>query len=131
MKLSRIAVGILGAGLLFSTSAFAQENKGKLSLPETVTVEGKQLAPGDYKVQWDGAGPNVEVKILKGKDTVATVPARVVAEPTKTQVDSFGVTNQQDGSHALTAIYFGGKTISLELGQAAAQTTPTTDAGSR
>ncbi len=79
MKMSRFSLAILSAAFLFSTSAFAQsENKGKLSVPETITVEGKQLPPGDYKVEWDGTGPNVEVKILKGKETVATAPARLV-----------------------------------------------------
>jgi hypothetical protein len=61
MKMSRLSLAVLGAAFLFSTSAFAQsENKGKLSVPETITVEGKQLPPGDYKVEWDGTGPNVE-----------------------------------------------------------------------
>ena len=91
MKASKLLSAGLVVALFFATSAFAQgENKGKLSLPESVTVEGKQLPPGNYKVQWEGTGPNVEVKILKGKETVATVPARLVAGQTKTLVDSYG-----------------------------------------
>jgi hypothetical protein len=132
MKMSKLSLAILGAAFLFSTSAFAQsENKGKLSVPDTITVEGKQLPPGNYKVEWEGTGPNVEVKILKGKETVATVPARLVLGPTKAAVDSYGVTKQQDGSRVLSSIYFGGKNLSLEIAQSSAQATPAADASTR
>ncbi len=132
MKMSRISLAVLGAAFLFTTGAFAQnENKGKLSVPETITVEGKQLPPGNYKVEWQGAGPNVEVKILKGKEAVVTAPARLVQAQTKTAVDSFGATQQQDGSRVLTSIYFGGKTYSLELVQNSAQGTSAADATTR
>ena len=125
MKKSGLSLAILGAAFLFSTSAFAQsDNKGKLSVPETITVEGKQLPPGEYKVQWEGTGPNVEVKILKGRETVATAPARVVQAENKTSVDSYGITKQPDGSRALSSIYFGGKNFSLEIVENSAQTTP-------
>ena len=68
MKMSKLSLAILGAAFLFSTSAFAQsENKGKLSVPDTITVEGKQLPPGNYKVEWEGTGPNVEVEDSEGK----------------------------------------------------------------
>jgi hypothetical protein len=128
MKMSKRSLAILGAAFLFSTSAFAQsENKGKLSVPDTITVEGKQLPPGNYKVEWEGTGPNVEVKILKGKDTVATAPARLVQGPTKAAVDSYSVTEQQAGSRVLTSISFAGKNVSLEIGQA----TPAADASTR
>ena len=132
MKMSRLSLAVLGAAFLFTTSAFAQsENKGKLSVPETITVEGKQLPPGNYKVEWAGTGPNVEVKILKGKETVVTAPARLVQAQTKTAVDSYGATKQLDGSRVLSTIYFGGKTYSLELGQTSAQGTPAADATTR
>ena len=43
----------LGLALLLATSAFAA-NKGSLTVQEPMTVNGTQLKPGDYKVQWDG-----------------------------------------------------------------------------
>jgi hypothetical protein len=123
MKLSKLSFTVLA--VLFATRVFAQDdNKGKLALPEAVTVQGNQLSPGDYKLQWDGSGPNVELKILKGKETVATVPARIVPEQKKNAVNSYGVTKQQDGTRALTAIYFGGKNFNLEIVQDSAQATP-------
>ena len=41
----------LGLALLLATSAFAA-NKGSLSVQEPITVNGTQLAPGDYNVEW-------------------------------------------------------------------------------
>ena len=129
MKMSRLSFAVLGAALLFATGAFAQEdNKGKLTISEAVTVDGKQLPPGDYKLQWQGAGPNVELKILKGKETVATVPARIVSEPNKSSVNSYGTTKQQDGTRALSAINFGGKNYGLAIAVNSAEATPATGA---
>lgn len=125
MKMSRLSFAVLGAALWFATGAFAQQdNKGKLSISEAVAVDGKQLPPGEYKLQWEGAGPNVELKILKGKETVATVPARIVPEPNKSSVNSYGVSKQQDGTRALSAINFGGKNYGLELVVNSAEATP-------
>ena len=132
MKMSRLSLTVLGAALLFSTGAFAQEdNKGKLSLPEAVTVQGKQLPPGDYKLQWDGAGPNVELKILKGKETVASVPARIVPEQNKPALNSYGVIKQADGTRALSAVNFAGKNYSLEIVETSAQATPPANTSAR
>ena len=80
MSVSKISKGLLlGLALLLATSGFAA-NKGSLQVDDPVTVNGKPLAAGEYTVKWDGAGPNVEVNIMKGKNVVATVPARMLAE---------------------------------------------------
>ncbi|PYX38222.1 MAG: hypothetical protein DMG75_04465, partial [Acidobacteria bacterium] len=66
MKLSVISKGLLlGMALLLATSAFAS-NKGSMNVQENLTVSGKQLSAGDYQLQWEGSGPNVEVNILRG-----------------------------------------------------------------
>jgi hypothetical protein len=125
MKLWKLSLTLLGAALLFSASAFAQEdNKGKFTLTEAVTLQGKPLPAGDYKLQWEGPGPNVELKILKGKETVATVPARIVPEQNKNAVNSYSLTKQQDGTRALSAIYLSGKNFNLQIVQDSAQTNP-------
>jgi len=67
----------LGLALLLATSAFAA-NKGSLTVQEPMTVNGTQLKPGDYKVEWDGNGPSVELSITQGKKVIAKVPAHVV-----------------------------------------------------
>ena len=118
MKISKLSVFLLTAALLGSSAVLAGEsNKTTLKLYETTTVEGKALQPGDYKVTWEGSGPDVQVTILQGKETVATFQAHVTEQAARNTGDAYGSSADANGSRALTAIYPGGKRISLEIGQ--------------
>jgi autotransporter adhesin len=69
-------VAVLASGL--SLSAFAKDkNETKISLSDSVQVGTTGLKPGDYTLQWEGNGPDVQVKVLKGKNVVATAPAKL------------------------------------------------------
>jgi hypothetical protein len=107
---------LLGLGLLLATSAFAA-NKGSLKLFGAATVGGKQLPAGEYSVVWQGEGSNVDVKILKGNQVIATAPARVVT--LQRTPDSDGTSTKATGEKgtALTEIFFRGKTQALVLDQ--------------
>ena len=121
MKSLKIALVLSGAALVFASGALAGDsNKGTLQLAEKVNVEGKQLNPGTYKVEWDGTGPTVQVTILQGKQAVATFSAHVTEQGTPNSANAYGSNAQPDGSQALTAIYIGGKRTVLELDQQAA-----------
>ena len=117
MRMSRIAVTLFGAALLFSSSAFAggNDNKGSLRLDEKVTVDGTPLNPGKYKVEWTGDGAEVKVSILQGGQTVATFPAHVAEQKATQSADAYASSNQPNGDKALTAIYFSGKHYSLQV----------------
>jgi hypothetical protein len=129
MKLSKLSLTLLGSALLFSSAVLAGDaNKGSLQLYEKVSVEGKALNPGRYTITWDGAGPNVQVTILQGKQTVATFPAHVTEQATRNTEDAYGSASETDGTRTLTAIYPNGKRFSLELGQAAASQATSTPA---
>jgi hypothetical protein len=118
MKKSKLSIALCGAALLLSSAAFAGDsNKATLDLNESVSVEGKTLNPGRYKVEWTGSGADVQVTVLKGKDTVATFPARDVEQPSQNRSDAYGSATQTDGTRSLTAIYIGGKHTVLEVGQ--------------
>jgi len=123
MKVANISFAFLAGALLLAVGTLAGEaNKATLRLQENVTVEGRQLAPGTYKLEWDGAGPDVRVNIVRGKETVATVPARVVEQQARNAQDAYAVTPEADGSKSLTSIYVAGKNFSLQLqGTEAAQ----------
>lgn len=110
----------LGLALLLATSAFAA-NKGSLSVQEAVTVNGTRLAAGDYKVQWDGNGPNVELSITQGKKVLAKVPARMVNLDQPAQGDSAVVRNNNDGSKSLTEVRLSGKRFAFAVGEEAAK----------
>lgn len=111
---------VLGLAVLLATSAFAA-NKGSLQVQEPISVNGQQLKPGDYKVQWDGNGPNVEVSIMQGKKVVTKVPAHVVDLNSASNADAAVVKNNADGSKSLSEVRFGGKKYALAVGEEAAK----------
>ena len=121
MKMSRISIMLFGSAILFSSAALAGEtNKGKLILNDKVVVDGKSIQPGDYRVEWDGSGPAVQVKILQGKQTVATLSAHLTEQADRNPQDAYGTAPAPEGSRTLTAIYPGGKRLALEIEQCAA-----------
>jgi len=132
MKGSRNLVILAGASLLLAASAFAAgTGKGTLHLYESMDVQGKQLPPGDYKVEWNGEGPNVELSITEGKKTVASVPAQVVTVAEKNTSDGYASKKLDDGKSALTEIFFHGKDFELRLGdQASAEPSHSGTSGS-
>ena len=105
---------VLSLALLMASSAFAS-SKANLELINPVTVNGTTLKPGDYKVQWEGTGPNVELSILKGKEVVAKVPAHVVELQTPSSNDAAVTRQNPGGPNSLAGIRFQGKKFSLEL----------------
>jgi hypothetical protein len=120
MKFATVSKSIvLGLALLLAMSAFAATKAG-LQLANPVTVNGTTLKPGDYKVQWEGSGPNVELSILQGKNVVAKVSAHVIELQTPAPSNA-AVTRQNDnGPSSLTGLRFEGKKIALDLGDASA-----------
>jgi hypothetical protein len=122
MKLSNITKSLtLGVAVLLASSAFAGTNKTTLQVQEATTVSGTKLAPGEYKVQWEGTGPNVEMSILKGKNVVAKVPARVVELESAAPSDAAVVHRNDDGSRSLSEIRMSGKKYALAVGEEAAK----------
>jgi hypothetical protein len=122
MKLSGKLYSVALASLLLGISVFAASaTKGTLKLYESVTVQGKQLAPGQYTVEWNGEGPNVQLSIVSGKNSVANVPARVVPVNTKNPTSGYSAIKQQDGQSALTNVFFEGKAFELQIEKQSAE----------
>ena len=108
---------IMAVALLLASSAFAA-SKASLELSNPVTLNGTTLKPGDYKVQWDGTGPNVELSITQGKHTVAKATARVVDLPAPAANDAAVTMKSDSGPNSLTGLRFQGKKFALDLSQA-------------
>jgi hypothetical protein len=114
MRLTKISKGLLlGLAMLLATSAFAA-NKGSVQFTDPVTVNGKELAAGDYNLKWEGNGPNVEVNILRGRNVVATVPARMVEMDRAVERNSV-VTVDDSGRKSLSEIRFSGRKYALAI----------------
>jgi hypothetical protein len=110
-------VAVLASGL--SLSAIAKDkNETRISLSDSVQVGATDLKPGDYTLQWDGDGPEVQVKVLKGKNVVATVPAKL-AQGTSGYVNA--ITTRTVGNvKTLDEVDFAGGKQSLVFGEAGA-----------
>jgi hypothetical protein len=129
MKLSNKSSGLLlGMTLLLATGASAA-SKGALKLDEAVTVNGTQLAKGEYEVIWDGTGPNVELNVIQSKKIVATVPARLVQLSHPGPGQGYGTRKEEDGTTSLTSIYFSGKKYELAIRKESVATEPTKGSG--
>ena len=116
MNISKISKGLLlGLTLLLATSLFAA-NKGSLQVVDPLIVNGTQIAPGDYTVKWEGAGPTVELNILQGKNVIATVPARLVDLNHTPERNSAVTTVNSDGKKSLNEIRFSGRKYALAIG---------------
>jgi hypothetical protein len=125
MKLSMISKSLLpGLALLLATSAFAANkgNKGSLELFAPATVSGHQLAPGQYKLTWDGTGSSVELMILSHGKLAATVPARLIELSQSERNNATELHTNGDGTQSLTKIDFAGKKYALAFGDESAAT---------
>src|SRR2546430_843942 len=121
MKQSKLSASLLAFSLLLASAAIAgPSNKGTLKVGETVTVSGKHLPAGKYEVEWAGSGPEVELSISDGGETLAKVPAQIVPQKKAQPQSGYATSADQSGNKALTEIFFGGKKYVLSIGEASA-----------
>jgi hypothetical protein len=106
---------VLGMAVLLASSAFAA-TKASLHLNNPTAVNGTPLKAGDYKLEWDGTGPDVEVSIMQGKNVVAKVPAKIVDLSSVAQNSAAVVKRNDDGSTTLSGARFEGKKYAIDLG---------------
>jgi len=108
---------VVGLALTLASSVFAA-SKANLTLNNPTSINGTSLKAGEYKLQWDGNGPNVEVSIMQGKKVVAKVPAKVVDLNQSSANDAALLKQNSDGTTTLAGARFQGKKFALELGEA-------------
>ena len=106
---------VMGLALLLASSAFGA-SKANMTLNHPTTVNGTQLKAGDYKLEWEGSGPDVQLSIVRGKNVVAKVPAKVVELNSKSANDAAVLKDNGNGTTSLTEARFAGKNFSLKIG---------------
>ncbi len=118
MKFATVSKGlVMGLAVLLASSAFAA-TKATLELQSPTTINGTNLKAGDYKLEWDGSGPNVEVSIIQGRTVLAKVPAKVVDLSAPASNNAAVIVRKDDGTRNLAGARFQGKKFALELGDA-------------
>jgi hypothetical protein len=111
MKVVKYGALVVMVTLSLSVGLFAKDkNAGRFTLVDSVQVGSIELKAGDYKATWDGSGPDVQVKILQGKNVVATAPAKLVDNSSGQDSVTVG-----DPSKLLQQIHFGNLHKSLLL----------------
>ena len=105
--------GLAGVVLLAGSALAA--SKGSLQLQHPTSVGGKQLATGDYTVQWEGTGDQVELKVYQGKNEVASTSAHMMKVEHPAEYNQAVVSTNGDGSSSLSEIRFRGKNFALQV----------------
>jgi hypothetical protein len=100
--------------MLLTANAFAAD-KGSMQVKSPVMVGETQLPAGDYTVQWEGTGPDLELTIKRGRKVKATVPARLVPENSAFDQNATIIRVESDGSRKLIAIRLSGKRFTLQI----------------
>ena len=84
-----------------------------ITLYDAVTVGGRVLESGAYKVTWLGSGPEVQVTFSRGSKTVATTRARLVFE--KSTRRAVQTTTLPDNSIVLTRLSFSDESLYFDV----------------
>ena len=115
MKSAKYLFLLAGIAMLLPLGVYAKDtNEGKFTISESVQVGSTQLKPGDYKVQWDGSGDAVNVKILQGKKTVATTSGKLVNHDQAAPYNAV-VLKDATGGKTINEIDFGNRKEALVL----------------
>jgi len=93
----------------------APKNSASVTFTETVTVNGVQVPPGDYHVQWQGTGPEVEASILQGKQVLVSAPATLVNGKDKYD-GAVETSDGQNNSKTLQAIDWSNRSLRFDQG---------------
>jgi hypothetical protein len=90
--------------MLSPFGAFARDkNQHSVHIFDSVQVGSTQLKPGNYKVEWQGTGPAVQVNFMQFGKTLATAPATLKSNNELTHDE---VVTDSTGSKALREIDF-------------------------
>lgn len=117
MKFSTIVKTLtMGLAVLLASSAFAS-SKATLNLNNPTIINGTKLKAGEYKLQWEGTGPDVQVSIMQGKNVIAKVTGKVVDLSAPAQNTAAVIRRNDDGTSTLSGARFEGKKFALELGE--------------
>jgi hypothetical protein len=103
--------------LLSPVGALARDkNQHSVQIPESVQVGSAQLEPGNYKVEWQGTGPAVQVNFVRNGKTVATVAGTLNTNDNHVVQDAI-VTDTASNTNTLKEIDFGHDKESVIFGQ--------------
>jgi hypothetical protein len=93
--------------LLFPLGALARDNKHSVDITDVVQVGSTQLKPGNYRVEWQGTGPVVQVSFQQNGETVVTLPATLKTNDDQVTQDAIETKGSSADKNVLEEIDFG------------------------
>ncbi len=106
--------------LLSSLCALAGDyTKRSIDLYDAVQVGNTQLRAGNYKVEWQGDGPAVQVNFLRNGKNVATAPATLQMNDKDVNQDDVVIDKISANTKALKEIDFSHQKEALVFAQSA------------
>ena len=119
MKTSRFTT-VLGLSCLlgFGGSAHAARNNTRsVEIYDVVQIGGTTLKPGNYKVEWQGIGPAVQVSFQQNGKTVVTSPGTLKTNDDQVRQDAIVTEATGAGTSTLKEIDFGHQKKALVFDQ--------------
>jgi hypothetical protein len=112
-------LALLSALLLLSPLCLSAKDKNEHSveLLDSVQIAATQLQPGHYKVEWQEAGPVVNVKFLHDGKVVATVPGTLKTNDKQVTQDDVVFQMTSANKKVLTEIDFARQKEALVFAQ--------------
>ncbi len=101
---------------LLASNNNTRPQKKNVDVADQVVLAGKTLAAGQYKVEWQGSGPNVKVNFVKSGKTVLTAPARVEQLKNKAPYDAVVENTRKNGTKTITEIQWNNQREALMFG---------------
>lgn len=103
--------------LLSPLGALARDNSHSVDIFDVVQIGGAQLKPGNYKVEWQGAGPAIQVSFQLNGKTVVTVPATLKTNDAEVTRDAIMTEATNADTSMLKEIDFGHQKQALVFDQ--------------
>ena len=106
--------------MMFSFAALAKDkNAANVNLPESAHLGSTQVPAGDYKVEWTGNAPDVQVQLTQHGKTVATAPAKLVENSQASPYSSVVLKDVTGESKAIDEIDFANRKEVLKFNSSA------------
>jgi hypothetical protein len=98
-------------------SALARDNAHSVEISDVVQIGDTKLEPGYYKVEWQGAGPVVQVSFQQKGKTVVTVPGTLETNDDQVTQDAIVIEATSGNASILKEIRFGHQKEALVFDQ--------------
>jgi hypothetical protein len=104
--------------VVLSASSFAKDShSGSFTLPDTARVGSIDLAPGSYKVEWNGPANDLKINILQAGKTVATAQGHIENLPQRAPYGAVTLKTLDNNTKVVDEIEFDHRNEALQFGE--------------